>query len=106
MNIYALLVIPLSIKISFKMRVVGTTSAVGYDVGARSRERDMKRLEGKIAIVTGGGRGIDECTARRLARVGATLAIAESEEASGPIPRAAAEKELGGPVVFCRWSIV
>src|SRR3546814_11567019 len=97
MNIYALLVIPLSIKISFKMRVVGTTSAVGYAFGARSRERAMKRLEGKIAIVTGGGRGLGYGTARRLAREGATIAIAAIDAQTAPIAPAPNEKNLRIP---------
>src|SRR3546814_18086958 len=87
------------------MRVVGTTSAVGYAFGARDRERAMKRLEGKIAIVTGGGRGLGYGTARRLAREGATIAIAEIDEETGPIARAEIEKDFGVPVVFRRTDI-
>src|SRR3546814_913995 len=87
------------------MRVVGTTSAVGYAFGARDRRRAMKRLEGKIAIVTGGGRGLGYGTARRLAREGATIAIAEIDEETGPIARAEIEKDFGVPVVFRRTDI-
>src|SRR3546814_11648658 len=65
----------------------------------------MKRLEGKIAIVTGGGRGLGYGTARRLAREGATIAIAEIDEETGRIARAEIGKDLGVPVVFSRTEI-
>src|SRR3546814_3076889 len=65
----------------------------------------MKLLEGKIAIVTGGGRGIGYGTARRLARERATIAIAEIDEETGPIARAEIEKDFGVPVVFRRTDI-
>src|SRR3546814_15793507 len=87
------------------MRVVGTTSAVGYAFGARDRRRAMKRHEGKIAIVTGGGRGLGYGRARRLAREGATIAIAKIDDETGPIKRAEIEKYVGVPVVFPRKDI-
>jgi 2-hydroxycyclohexanecarboxyl-CoA dehydrogenase len=39
------------------------------------------RLEGRIALVTGGGSGIGAATARRLAAEGARVAVADIEEA-------------------------
>src|SRR3546814_11512980 len=62
----------------------------------------MSRLEGKIAMVAGGGRGLGYGTARRLAREGATIAIAEIDEETGPIARAEIEKDFGVPFVFVR----
>jgi NAD(P)-dependent dehydrogenase (short-subunit alcohol dehydrogenase family) len=47
--------------------------------------RTNGRLEGKIAIVTGGGSGIGEATARLMAREGAAVVVAD-------IDRAAAER--------------
>jgi len=47
--------------------------------------RTIGRLEGKIAIVTGGGSGIGEATARLMAREGAAVVVAD-------IDRAAAER--------------
>ena len=42
-----------------------------------------RRLEGKIAIVTGAGQGIGRATARRFAQEGATVVVAERNEESG-----------------------
>ena len=41
------------------------------------------RLRGKVAIVTGAGRGIGEATARAFVREGASVVIAELDQATG-----------------------
>jgi NAD(P)-dependent dehydrogenase (short-subunit alcohol dehydrogenase family) len=41
------------------------------------RAAGAKRLQGRIAIITGGGQGIGRATARRMAEEGATIMIAE-----------------------------
>src|SRR5882762_1604731 len=52
----------------------------------------QKRLEGRVAIVTGGGHGIGKAYARRLAEEGAAVVIAELDGAAAE--RVAAE--VGG----------
>ena len=43
----------------------------------------MKLLDGKICIVTGGGRGIGKATAEKFSGEGATVIIAENDEKTG-----------------------
>jgi NAD(P)-dependent dehydrogenase (short-subunit alcohol dehydrogenase family) len=50
----------------------------------------MFSLEGKVAVVTGGASGIGLATARRFAKAGAKVAIADITDAS------AIAKEVGG----------
>jgi meso-butanediol dehydrogenase/(S,S)-butanediol dehydrogenase/diacetyl reductase len=45
--------------------------------GRQTEEKRMGRLDGKVAIVTGGGRGIGRGIARVLAREGAAIVIAD-----------------------------
>ena len=51
-----------------------------------------RRLAGKVAVVTGGGRGIGLASARRLYAEGATIVIGDIDEKTGK----AAADELGG----------
>ncbi|KAL8146654.1 short-chain dehydrogenase reductase 2a-like [Apium graveolens] len=46
-------------------------------------QRSQKRLEGKIAIVTGGAKGIGEATVRLFAKHGAKVIIADVEDTLG-----------------------
>ena len=59
----------------------------------------MSGLAGRAAIVTGGGGGIGRGIARRYAREGASVVVAERDESSGK--RTAEElSELGGAGLF------
>jgi NAD(P)-dependent dehydrogenase (short-subunit alcohol dehydrogenase family) len=42
-----------------------------------------RRLEGRVAVITGGGSGIGLATARRLASEGATVVVVDIDEAAG-----------------------
>jgi 3-oxoacyl-[acyl-carrier protein] reductase len=57
----------------------------------------MKRFEGKAALVTGGARGIGAATAKRLADEGATVVVADFDEAAAQETAAA----IGGQAVRC-----
>lgn len=56
----------------------------------------MQELEGRVAVITGGFRGIGMATAKELADAGATVALIDLDEAG----RQAAEKELPGAHTF------
>ena len=53
----------------------------------------MNYVQGKVALVTGGASGIGEATARRLAANGATVVVADIDEAGGA--RVASELRSG-----------
>ncbi|NQV59661.1 MAG: glucose 1-dehydrogenase [Alphaproteobacteria bacterium] len=61
----------------------------------------MGRVEGKIAIVTGGGTGIGRAAATRLAEEGAIVTIAEFNAESGQ----AVVAELGGEATFVQHDV-
>ncbi len=56
---------------------------------------NCRRLEGRTAVITGGGSGIGLATARRLADEGASIVVADMDVSSGQ----AAADEVGGTFV-------
>ncbi|KAL2509819.1 Short-chain dehydrogenase reductase 2a [Forsythia ovata] len=64
--------------------------------GKETTSLSIKRLEEKIAIVTGGARGIGEATVRLFARHGAKVVIADVEDIAGN----ALANSLGASVSF------
>jgi shikimate 5-dehydrogenase len=56
-----------------------------------------KRLEGRVAVITGAGSGIGYATAIRLAAEGAKVVVADTNEESGN----KVAKEVGGLFVKC-----
>lgn len=61
----------------------------------------MKLVEGKVAIVTGSGRGIGAATAKLLAQHGARLVISDLDEAPAEETAAAIRAGGGEAVTFC-----
>ena len=57
------------------------------------------RLEGKVAIVTGGGQGIGEAAALRMAEEGARIVVSDVNAETGEAV-AAAVRDAGGEAVF------
>ncbi|HIN04992.1 MAG TPA: SDR family NAD(P)-dependent oxidoreductase, partial [Dehalococcoidia bacterium] len=64
----------------------------------------MMRLEGKVAIVTGGARGMGAAEARLLAREGAKVTIADVLEDEGKAVEAEIA-EAGGDALFIRLDV-
>src|SRR5712692_6651570 len=64
------------------------------DLPIRGEETDMK-LDGKTAIITGGGSGIVRATALRLAREGAAIVVADWNEAGAKETVALVEQASG-----------
>jgi 3-oxoacyl-[acyl-carrier protein] reductase len=64
----------------------------------------MTKLSGKVALVSGAGRGIGQAIALKLAREGASLVINDRDEAPAAAARAAIE-DLGAPVETCIGSV-
>ena len=64
----------------------------------------MGLLEGRIALITGAGGGIGKGVARRFAREGASVVVAEIDVASGEQVVRELE-ELGGRALFVRTDV-
>jgi len=60
----------------------------------------MSRLEGRVAVVTGAGRGIGRGVARRLAREGAAVVVAELDPESGARCAHELTNELGARALY------
>src|SRR5215471_7715711 len=70
----------------------------------RRRNDGMGQLDGKVAIVTGSGRGIGREVALRLARDGAAVVVNDLDE--GPAKETiAAIEQLGGRAVACNGDV-
>ena len=60
----------------------------------------MQRLSGRVAVITGAGDGIGLGIARRFAREGAAVVIAELNEPTGRAAAGSIREEFGGRTLF------
>src|SRR3546814_3328875 len=68
--------------------------------GLNSRRHFVGTLDGKVAIVSGSGRGIGRAVALRLASAGAKLVVNDLDEAPA-LETVAAIEAAGGEAVAC-----
>src|SRR3546814_10561183 len=66
----------------------------------RTRKRTMSRLRGKVAIISGSGRGIGRAVALKLAAEGASVVVNDLDEDPAAETVAAIEA-AGGKAVAC-----
>lgn len=66
----------------------------------------MKRLEGKVAVVTGGGKGIGAAISKRLAADGAAVVVNYASSAADAEKTVAAIIEAGGKAVAVKANVV
>ena len=64
-----------------------------------------KRLDGRVAVITGAGDGIGHGIARRFAREGARIVVAEIDETNGAKVAAELASEFGADALFVRTDV-
>src|SRR5699024_7876756 len=62
----------------------------------------MGTLDGRVAVVTGAGRGLGRGIAGALAREGASVLVAETDESAGAEPAAWLREDWGTQAEFVR----
>ena len=92
---------PFDIRASIEAQINQLSAAISEPMGqqestmATVRLAELIRLEGKVAIVTGGAKGIGRGIAERLSEAGATVVISDVDELAGE----AASRQIGANFV-------
>ncbi|CAH2045324.1 unnamed protein product [Thlaspi arvense] len=92
-----------AVLLRFIARIVNrpTASAAFSTIGGGGCTCTSKKLEGKVALITGGASGLGKATAGEFTRNGARVVIADSNAESG----IKAAKELGSVAEFVRCDV-